>query len=190
MNGTDRAAPVSLEVGRLGMRWLIASLGMIFAASIVGTLWVRVHAQVWPPPGVPALPSRLWISTLLIVASSATLEWAVRGVRRDDVQRLRRGLALTLLLGVGFLLSQTVNWFLLAARAFVPTANLYAFTFYLLTCLHAAHVVGGVIPLSVVTTRAWRRRYSAAAHAGVTYTAMYWHFLTVVWLVLFLVLAA
>jgi cytochrome c oxidase subunit 3 len=171
------------------MRWLIASLGMIFAASIVGTLWVRSHAKVWPPPGVPALPARLWISTLLIVASSAALEWAVRALRRNDAKRLRWGLALTLVLGLGFLSSQTVNWFLLAARAFVPTANLYAFTFYLLTCLHAAHVVGGVIPLSVVTVRAWGGRYSAASHAGVTFTAMYWHFLTVVWLVLFLVLA-
>jgi len=58
----------------------------------------------------------------------------------------------------------------------------------MLTGLHAAHVVGGLIPLAVVTVRAFRDRYSPAAFAGVAYTAVYWHFLTAVWLVLFTIL--
>ena len=183
-----RTAPVDLSTGKLGMRLLIASLAMLFAASITGYIVVRTRAEVWPPAGMPALPSGLWLSTLLIVLSSVTMAWAVAGIRRDRQRPLRLGLLLTFLLGLAFLASQTVNWFGLVAANVRPGANLYAFTFFLLTWLHALHVVGGLVPLGLVTARAWRGGYTAGFHPGVEYTAMYWHFLDVVWLVLFAVL--
>lgn len=183
-----RTAPVELSTGKLGMRLLIASLAMLFAASITGYIVVRTRAEVWPPAGMPALPSGLWLSTLLIVLSSATMAWAVAGIRRDLQRPLRLGLLLTFLLGLAFLASQTVNWFGLVAADVRPGANLYAFTFFVLTWLHALHVVGGLVPLGLVTARAWRGGYTAGFHPGVEYTAMYWHFLDVVWLVLFAVL--
>ena len=187
-HGPVRTAPVELSTGKLGMRLLIASLAMLFAASITGYIVVRTRAEQWPPEGMPALPSGLWLSTVLIVVSSLTIQWAVAGIRRDRQQPLRLGLSLTLLLGLAFLASQTVNWFGLVAADVRPGANLYAFTFYLLTWLHALHVVGGLVPLGLVTARAWRGGYTAGFHPGVEYTAMYWHFLDVVWLVLFAVL--
>ena len=95
---------------------------------------------------------------------------------------------LTTMLGVAFLASQTVNWFALVAAKLTAKTNLYGFTFYMLTGLHAAHVVGGVIPLGVVTVRAWRGRYSSSFHPGVRYCGIYWHFLAAVWLVLFIML--
>lgn len=183
-----RSQPAPLATGKLGMRLLLAALGMLFAASITGYLVTRSNAPQWPPPGVPALPATLWVSTLLIVASSATVAWALAGIRRDRPATLRLALLLTVLLGVAFLISQSFNWFALVAANFTPKVNLFGFLFYLLTVLHAAHVVGGLIPLAVVTSRAWRGGYSAGFHPGVTYCAMYWHFLDVVWLVLFAVL--
>ena len=161
---------------------------MLFAASVMGLLVVRSNATAWPPPGVPSLPRLLWLSTLLILAASAAIHWALTGIRRGDAGRLRAGLALTILLGLAFLASQTVNWFALVAANLTAKTNLYGFTYYLLTGLHALHVVGGLVPLSIVTVRAWRGRYSAAAHAGVEYTATYWHFLDGVWLILWAVL--
>jgi heme/copper-type cytochrome/quinol oxidase subunit 3 len=183
-----RTAPVELSTGKLGMRLLIASLAVLFAASITGYIVVRTRAEVWPPAGMPALPSGLWLSTVLIVLSSVTMAWAVAGIRRDRQRPLRLGLLLTFLLGLAFLASQTVNWFGLVAANVRPGANLYAFTFFVLTWLHALHVVGGLVPLGLVTARAWRGGYTAGFHPGVEYTAMYWHFLDVVWLVLFAVL--
>jgi cytochrome c oxidase subunit 3 len=180
-----RSRPVPLETGRLGMRVLLLSLSMLFAASLAGMLVVRSRAEVWPPSGMPALPGGLWISTLLIVASSATIAWALKGIGRGHTRALRQGLATTLVLGLAFLASQTVNWFVLIAENVTPRLNLFAFSFYLLTVLHALHVVGGLVPLAVVTLRAWRGAYSAEAHAGVGYVATYWHFLDVVWLILF-----
>ncbi|MGD1148674.1 MAG: heme-copper oxidase subunit III [Thermoanaerobaculaceae bacterium] len=181
----DRAAPAPIGVGLLGMKLLILALSMLFVSSIIGYLVIRSRAAAWPPPGMPQLPSALWVSTLIIVISSFTVQAAVRATRGDRQAALRTGMLLTTLLGVAFLVSQTLNWFALVAANLTARTNLYGFTFYMLTGLHAAHVVGGLIPLAVVTARAWAGRYSAAAHAGVAYTAVYWHFLTAVWVIMF-----
>ncbi|MBZ5641015.1 MAG: cytochrome c oxidase subunit 3 [Acidobacteriia bacterium] len=174
-----------LGTGLLGMKLLVLALSMLFAASIFGYLVIRSRAPVWPPPGVPRLPSALWISTLIIVISSFTMQGAVRAARRNRQAALRAGMVLTTLLGAAFLVSQTLNWFALVAANLTARTNLYGFTFYMLTGLHAAHVVGGLVPLAIVTARAWAGRYTAVAHAGVAYCAVYWHFLAAVWIVMF-----
>jgi cytochrome c oxidase subunit 3 len=188
VSSNGRSAPTPLGTGRLGMKILVLALSMLFAASIVGYLVIRFRAPAWPPPGVPRLPGTLWISTLIIVVSSLTMQAAVRAVRADRQRALRIGMLLTTLLGVAFLVSQTLNWFALVAANLTSRTNLYGFTFFMLTGLHAAHVVGGVIPLAVVTARAFRGRYSSAYRPGVEYSAIYWHFLATVWLVLFALL--
>jgi cytochrome c oxidase subunit 3 len=184
----SRSAPAPLGTGRLGIKVLILALSMLFAASIVGYMVIRLRAPAWPPPGVPRLPGTLWISTLIIVISSVTMQTAVRAAREGRRLALRVAMLLTTLLGVAFLISQTLNWFALAAANLTARTNLYGFTFFMLTGLHAAHVFGGVIPLVVVSAGAWRGRYSAAFHPGVEYCALYWHFLAVVWVVLFALL--
>jgi cytochrome c oxidase subunit 3 len=184
----DRTTPAPLATGRLGMKILVLALSMLFAASILGYLVIRFRAPSWPPPGVPRLPGTLWISTLIIVISSFTMQAAVRAVREDRQRALRTSMLLTALLGVAFLVSQTLNWFALVAANLTAKTNLYGFTFFMLTGLHAAHVVGGLIPLGIVTVRAFRGRYSSGFRPGVEYCAIYWHFLAAVWLVLFALL--
>jgi heme/copper-type cytochrome/quinol oxidase subunit 3 len=184
----ERRAPVPVATGRLGMRLLLASLTMLFAASLMGYLVIRGRAAAWPPPGVPRLPASLWISTVIIVLCSVAVQAAVRAARAGRNRALRIRLLVTGVLGVAFLVSQTLNWFALVAARLTIRTNLYGFTLFLLTGLHAAHVIGGLVPLALVTVRAWRRRYSAQFHAGVEYCATYWHFLDVVWLGLFAVL--
>lgn len=186
MSTAQQSAASRLAIGTTGMWWFLASLGMIFGASVVGLFWVRAAAEVWPPPDAPRLPAGLWLSTAIILVSTATMEMARRVRARRGRPGLDAALLLTLVLGVAFLLAQTRGWFLLAAADFTASVNLYAFTFYLLTVLHAAHVLGGVAPLAVLAARARRQDESWPAH-GVVYMAMYWHFLTAVWLVLFAV---
>ena len=175
--------------GILGMWIFLATLGMLFAASIGGYLAVRLRAPEWPPPGMPRLPRGLWITTLVIVACSVTISRAVASIRLGQTTRSSRWLVTTFWLGVLFLVAQSVNWWgLVMANVTARTKNLYAFTFYMLTGLHAAHVVGGLILLGVVAVRARRGRYGSGQHAGITYAAMYWHFLDAVWVLLFGVL--
>ena len=185
---TDGNQMPGVAAGRLGMRLLVASLSMLFGATVMGYVVVRSRAASWPPPGVPSLPPGLLLSTGVLVASSAAIWVGMEGIRRGRQAELRGGLAATLTLGVAFLASQSYCWFSLVARNFTARTNLYGFLFYLLTGLHALHVVGGLIPLGVTTARAWRGRYTAAAHEGVAHVALYWHFVDVVWLVLFVVL--
>jgi len=185
MNETKPDIP---GAGKLGMGLLILSLSVLFAASITGYLIVRGRAEAWPPAGMPRLPRGLWISTLLILASSATVESALRAIRAGRKPELQRGILLTTLLGFTFLVNQSVNWWGLIRVQFTAAANLYAFTFYMLTGLHAAHVIGGLVPLAVVTRRAYAGSYTAERHEGVLYCRMYWHFLAVVWLVMFVLL--
>ncbi len=183
----DTGAPVR-GAGALGMTWFLASLTMLFLASLVGYVVVRARADVWPPPGSPALPPGLWVSTAIILASSGTAHVAVAGIRKGNQVRLLVGLLATTALGVAFLMLQGFNWVELTAADVRPDRDLYGFTFYMLTGLHAAHVVGGLIPLGITLAKAYLGRYTWASYAGVRHVAIYWHFLDVVWIALFAVL--
>lgn len=179
------AASAGLSAGRLIMLLFLASLGMGFAAVLVFYFVMRSRAAVWPPPGTPPLPAGLWLSTALLIGTSLGLLAARRSLRHERPSMAARALLIALLAGFAFLLSQIANWWLAWAANLPPGRNMFSITFYLLTGLHAAHIIGGLVPLAIVTTRALRGRYSAARHAGVTYCAMYWHFLDAVWLVIF-----
>ena len=171
--------------GKLGMILFLMSLSVLFAAGMVGYLAIRLRADAWPPPGMPGLPVGLWLSTVILLAGSGTIHWALVSARRDGRTALLAALVVTLVLGVLFLVSQAANWAALMDIQVTASANLYGFTFFMLTGLHGGHVIGGLVLLAVVTVRAFRGRYTAEAHAGVVYSAMYWHFLDAVWLVMF-----
>ncbi len=177
------------NTGRFGMAIFLISLSILFAASIIGYLVVRMRAQLWRTTNLPPLPSGLWLSTGILVACSVVIHYALVQTRRNNLGAARKFLLAASVLGTGFLVNQFVNWLALTAAQMPPTArNLYAFTFYMLTGLHAAHVIGGLVQLGVVTRRSFRGAYTAQYHPGITYAAMYWHFLDAVWVVMFLVM--
>lgn len=168
--------------GLFGIALFLASLTMLFGASIVGYLVIRSQTPDWPPPGMPGTTWGVLLSTALLLLSSGTMHAALRAIRRDSVPELRRWLAVTFLLGTAFLGLQLFNW----SQLLVPEMdgrmrNLFLF----LTVVHALHVVGGLIPMAVVWRRAGAGAYGATAHWGVLYCGIYWHFLDVVWLTLF-----
>lgn len=177
--------PIRPELAVLGMKLFLVSLSALFAVGLVGCLAVRLRAAAWPPAGIPPLSKGLWVSTILILASSATVQWALRGARRGRQRPLRAGLPATALLGALFLVSQIANWRRLIAAQITVQSSLYAFTFFTLGGLHGAHVVVGLIPLGLVAARAFRGRYGPDSHLGVRLCAMCWHFLDGVWLAMF-----
>lgn len=174
------------------MRVFLVSLGMLFAASLVGfavVRWQLGQRSLWPAD-LPPLPSGLLLSTLILIASSVTMQWALNGIRAGRGERLRSGLLLTMLLGIGFLLMQMRCWLVWLAPISQQWSQADEFrfaltSFYVLTGLHALHVVGGIVPMAIVTRNAFRDAYSADFFPGVQYTAMYWHFLGAVWIILY-----
>jgi len=178
------------DAGPMGMYFFIVALSMFFAGGMVGYLVIRSTHQPWPPPGFPALPRSLWLSTMAIVACSVAIQRALRAVRSGDLPRMQYNLIVTLVLGVVFLALQIFAWLRIAEQLTLPSEAMgpYVKLFYFLTGLHAVHVLGGLGTLLVVTRRAIAGRYNAQFHPGVRYSAIYWHFLDAVWCVMFTVL--
>ncbi len=166
---------------------LIAALSSFFIAGIVVYLLVRRMHQPWPPPGFPALPQSLWLSTLDIVFTSITMQGAVLAARRGDAIGLRRNLVATLVLALGFLGLQSYAWYTVwrQVAAIAGLGSSYSTMFYLMTGLHAAHVLGGLVPLVMITIAAYHGMYGRKKNAAVRYTAYYWHFLDAVWCAIF-----
>jgi len=179
--------PPRLAAGTLAMSLFLASLGMLFAASLMAYLIVRVRSEQWVPDGAPHLPGLMWLSTLVILSASVTIHRAVVAVRADAQRKLMINMTITLILGILFLGLQTWNWAEIFAGTTLPQTrrNLYLFTFFVLTGLHAAHVLGGIIPLAVTLHKARAGTYNANYYPGIRYSAMYWHFLDATWVVVF-----
>ncbi len=184
--------------GRHGMLLFLLSVSMLFAASLIGYFVIRLQPYVredaigWPSD-LPPLPDILLLSTLILGLSSAAMHGALVAAKRGWTRRLRYFMMATLALGIGFLAMQGVAWsnWLAALEGMLGESEPHRWAlaaFYVLTGIHAAHVVGGLIPMLLVTCRAWLGRYSAAHHPGVYYCAMYWHFLGIVWLILYVAL--
>lgn len=181
-----RRLPISNRV--LGMGILLCSLTMLFSGMLSVYVVLRSTAgTAWPPPGVPPIPSGLWISTLVLLASSATLGWSQRTLRTQAGWATTLGLLLTTLLGFAFLGVQTYLWHDVFLAGLTQRSQ-YGALFFTLTGTHAAHVIGGLVILLVVSLRSLAGRYNARNHEGITLAAMYWHFLGVVWIALFTVL--
>jgi len=174
--------------GVFGMWLFLVTLGVLFIATILGYLVVRMNpdpAEPFLPDDAPALPRTLLLSTVALIASSGTMHATVRAVRRGAGARAGRLAGASLVLATGFLALQGWAWVDLWHQQLRIQDSLYAWTFYVLTGLHAAHVVGGLVPLAIVWWRARRGRYSADHPEGVVYCAMYWHFLDAVWIALY-----
>ncbi|MBK8231716.1 MAG: heme-copper oxidase subunit III [Candidatus Eisenbacteria bacterium] len=186
--GTPSRSETIPGANLLGTIVLIGSLGMLFVASMVGYFYVRARAVQWPPSGMPGMPASLWVSTALLIACSWTIHRAVLAARHDRRDSVLLHTRLTLGLGLAFLAAQCWNWWELVGASLTPQVNLYGFTFYMLTGLHAGHVIGGLIPLAIVTRKAQAGAYTSFESTGLRQCALYWHFLDAVWIVVFLVL--
>jgi len=167
---------------------LLSSLAVLFASAVLVVIVIRLQAQQWPD-SLPPLPATLWMSTGLLLASGFCMEWGRYAIQRGRARRCTIALACTFVLAVGFLVLQTVAWFqwtssIEEAEVLQSTHQIANSTFLILTGLHAAHIIGGLVPLGLILWYALLRSYSANVHVVIRDTAMYWYFLDVVWILL------
>ena len=179
----------------LGMLLFITSEIMFFAGLFAAYFTLRASAPGWPPAGFEGklawLPTAehvipvVTLATILLVTSSWTCQVGVWGIRRGDHTALVRGIGVTVVLGMVFLLMQAYDYTILYSEEMRLDTGVFGTTYYTLTGFHGAHVLGGVVMLSVVLYRALAGQFSKDHHDMVEAASIYWHFVDIVWILLF-----
>ncbi len=188
---SDESASETLPVGGKGpvstawwgMICLIATEAILFVYLIFSYAYLASQRMgPWPPTGAPSLKLAL-PNTVVLLASSFLLGWGVRDFRRRQ-NRLRLALALagTILLGAVFVGVQGLEW---ADKPFVLSDNAYSSIFFVLTGVHMAHVVVGLLMLATLLVWTLQGRFEGAHHEHLPLGALYWHFVDAVWIAVF-----
>jgi cytochrome c oxidase subunit III len=177
-----------LAVYRIAMMVGLAAILMMFA-GLISAFIVRGMALGWKPV---VLPKILWLSTLLLLGSSAALVRAQRFLNAEEHRSYRTWLIATLGLGVAFVWSQLSAWAMLSAQGIFLSGSPHSSFFYLFSGLHGVHVLGGLTALAWLVWNARRPPNDAYGQrkraALVGATALYWHFLDGLWVCLFALL--
>lgn len=162
--------------------WLfIVSIIMLFAAMTSAYLVRRAEGN-WLEYTVPAVFS---YSSIALVLSSMTMQWAYISAKKDDFKRLRIAITITFVLGMAFLYMQFQGWVQLVDQNVFFVGNPAGSFMYIFTGLHGFHLISGLVVLVVALTAAFRLRIHAKSLNQMEIATTYWHFLDVLWLYLF-----
>ena len=166
---------------KLGIWIGFGGIVMIFAAFTSALVVRKGLGDDWRSLQLPGI---LWFSTLILVASSVTVEKARRAMRAGLEKGLRHWLGATAVLGGAFLAAQYVAWSQLSAAGVYVSSNPSSSFFYLLTAAHGLHLLGGLIAMAYVVWRVWRSQIWVTRDAAVEGTALYWHLMDALWVYL------
>lgn len=178
--------PLSMHPKKFAMWLFIVSVIMIFAA-LTSAYMVRQGEGNWMTFDLPSL---FWVNSGIIILSSITMHWAYLSAKRDNLETVKLGLALTTVLGLGFLVGQYLAWvqmvqgniYFVNDRAGAVSGSFV----YVISGLHGVHIVTGVVFLLIVLVATLRYRIHSKNLAQIEMCATYWHFLGGLWLYLFL----
>jgi cytochrome c oxidase subunit 3 len=170
-------AKVLLWITLVSMIMLFAGLTSAYIVRQAEGNWVHFE-----------LPKMFYLSTVLLLAGSGSMHYALRSVKKGRQQGLLSGLIVTLALGLAFAFSQFLGWTALVNEGIFFVGNPSGSFLYVITALHLAHLGGGLFYLLYAITRALRLRYTSDSFLQVQLCAIYWHFLDFLWIYLFLFL--
>lgn len=169
-----------------GFPVFLLSESMVFVSFFVVYIILRLVTPQWFPPGVSGLDiPRAAVSTAILVSSSFVIYFAERALDHNQLVRFRRLWLTTAVMGLVFLIAQAVEW---RNMPFGLDAGPAGGTFYLLTGFHGLHVFTGIILLLLMYGRSLIPNNYASGYAGVRAVSLFWHFVDVIWIVLFLLL--
>jgi len=166
---------------KLALRVFLAVVAVLFMLLVTAYGGRMVYEDWRPAPQV----NLLWANTLMLILSSVALQWAQYSVRRGQMDSMRVGLLAAGAFTVVFLFGQLLAWRQMGAMVYFQVTNPAIAFFYLITGLHALHLLGGLVAWGRTVTRVWGDFEVAKVRQSVELCAVYWHFLLLVWLVLF-----
>ncbi len=190
--------------GKLGMWLFIIVDGLSFGGLLIGGIALRVGAATWPEPGQILNVPLTAFNTFLLICTSFTMVMALNSIQKDDQEGLVKNLVLTALGGFIFLSIQGYEYYhfivgsehlteklahagMVEAANFIPSTSMYAATFYITTFFHGLHVLSGVIFIVCVLGAAMQGRYSSQNFDKVEILGLFWHFVDLVWILVFTV---
>lgn len=167
-----------------GMILFIASEALIFANFIAAYLYLEIRNwdHAWKLQTNLTYPL---INTIILIASSFPAHFAGRGIAKGNQRQLKIGLFLTILMGAIFLGGQVVEYSGLFGDNFTPSKDIFGSAFFTLTGFHGLHVTVGAIFLLICLIRSMRGDFTAKKHFAVQAAEMYWHFVDIVWIIVF-----
>ena len=190
-------SPQTLPEKEEGLGWhpyRVITILLIFSFTMVFAGWtsayiVRRDEGNWREFELPAV---FILSTIIVVLSSVTMQWAYYAAKHDEIKRLKMALGLTVLLGLGFLVSQWQAWTFLVVNQRTHfggmDANVSGSFLYVLTGWHMVHIISSVIFVAVILRKAFNYQVHSRALLAIGNANLYWHFLTGLWLYLYLFL--
>jgi cytochrome c oxidase subunit 3 len=178
------AQPSKFSAGMWAVILFVSSEAFFFGALFTTYFFLRARMAEWEPvfgekPTWEGLPG---INTVLLLASSVTMQIAVNAIKKGDRTALRNWFIPTIVLGVLFLAGQGYEY---TRLGFLPRDGIFAGVFFTLTGFHGAHVTGGVIFNTIVFYRTLKGHFTTRRHLAVEAASIYWHFVDVVWIGLF-----
>lgn len=165
-----------------GMVFFILTEATLFAYLFFSYYYIGSRHSQWPPNGAPELKLAV-INTIILVLSSVPMWLAERGVRRGRVAYSVYLMAAVLLMGIAFLIIEATEW---SHQSFTPATNAYSSLFFTITGFHFAHVTLGLLMIVELLYRALTHTLNLRRPLAVKNVAAYWHFVGLVWIVLFM----
>jgi heme/copper-type cytochrome/quinol oxidase subunit 3 len=182
--------PFGITNGKFGMWMFLCQDCMGFVGLFAAYAALRALADKWYDPSDPSgAVLGIWFTALMtfvLICSSVTMVLALDACQRDDQRGLKKWLGLTILGGLFFLCGQVYEYTHLLSESWRwPSAHNFWGTFYSLTSFHGLHVLAGVIYLSCMWVGAARGKYGSRNSTPIEIVGLYWHFVDLVWILLF-----
>ncbi len=189
-NFFDSETPANKNIARIFTMFLLVVVLMTFGGLIGAYIVLATNGALeWRPFD---LPYQVWISTAIILASSITYHISKNLLLDNKQEKSKKWLLITTVLGAAFISSQILAWFLLYRRGVYWSGNPYAGFFYILTAVHAVHVLGGVCALGAIIIRTWFKTFSEDEleyrQNLANVVGWYWHFMDALWIVILMLL--
>ena len=166
--------------------WLFLATEVMFFTGLIGTyVVIRTGAPSWPDPNGRLAVGLTAFNTFVLIVSSWTVVRGLQCIQKGDRPGLLKWLGLSIFFGAFFVGVQVYEYFVLVGHGSTPNVDLFWSTFYAMTGFHGSHVIIGVIWLICVWIAAVRGKYSAENYVGLELAGLYWHFVDLVWVLLF-----
>ncbi len=177
--------PIGMNPKKFALWLFMATVIMLFAA------WTSAYIVKRGDIGWAEVivPDQFWVNTVIILASSVTMIWAVRAARKDKLETVKLALSITTILGVAFVVGQFMAYNEMIRLGEHLTGGAVSHSFvYVLSGAHGVHLISGVVVLGIVLAATFKYKVHSKNMDLIEMCATYWHFLDVLWLYLFVFL--